>query len=349
MTLLVPLGLACVVPHDPLLLQADFPWVVLLPLLIGAQHGALAAAVSSALLAGLGALHLELRGPGSFEALGVFAAGCLCAGTIAGAARDRITAQLGRLAERASEDSRRLARLARAHAVLSLSHRKLEERLAARSWSLQGAFEDARRSLAGASSVSELGGVVLGVLSNHAQVQSATLLTFGAARGTRQPPLAVSATLGNPPAADPGHRLVRRALETRGLVALDAENADGSDETILAVAPLCTASGRLLGLVLIHELPFMAFQAEGLNALAALTALLADLLEDQFVDSQSSAELDALFSSAPPSEHELHTFPAADLLEEEPLEETRTLDGSEGSGVIDTRTGTHRRRVAQSA
>jgi hypothetical protein len=352
MSLLVPLGIACIFPNDPLLLDGRFPWVTLVPLLLGAQHGALAAAVSSALLAGLGVLHMQLNGQGSPAALAPFAAGCFAAGTIAGAARDRIQDQLVRLGTRAADDARRLSRLARAHAVLALSHRKLEERLAARSWSLASAFEDARRALASASSPAAIGDVVLGVLSNHALVQSATLLTFGEA-GAR---LDVCATLGNAPAADLQHRMVLRALESRRLVALDAESADGPDETILAVAPLCAASGRLLGLILIHELPFMAFQAESLNGLAALTALLADLLEDQFVDAEVDAELGELEPVFPPArERGLRAVsgspPSYDDAPLEPvIPEPRSLSaGDAGSGFAGTRSGTHRRNVAQSA
>lgn len=351
MSLLVPLGIACVLPHDPLLLEGRFPWVTLVPLLLGAQHGALAAAVSSVLLVGLGALHVELNGQGSFAPLGAFAAACFAVGTIAGASRDRIHTKLSRLAGRAADESRRLSRLARAHAVLALSHRRLEERLAARSWSLASAFEDARRALGGASSPGAVGELVLNVLSNHALVQSATLLTFTAegAEGEEEESLGVCATLGNAPAVDLEHRLVRRALETRRLVALDAESADGSDETILAVAPLCAASGQLLGIVLIHEMPFMAFQAESLNGMAALVALLADMLEDQFVDARSETELEALFAPAA-GERGLHAVPSLDGPHEPVAPTARRLDDPVSSDFVGTRTGAHRRRgVAQSA
>jgi hypothetical protein len=350
MSLLVPLGLACIFPNDPLLLDGRFPWVTLVPVLLGAQHGALAAAVSSALLAGLGALHMQLYGQSNLAALGPFAAGCFAAGTISGAARDRIQDRLTRLAGRAADDARRLSRLARAHAVLALSHRKLEERLAARSWSLASAFEDARRSLASASSPAALADVVLGVLSNHALVQSATLLTFDEQNGDLE--LGVCATLGNAPAVDLEHRMVQRALESRRLVALDAESADGPDETILAVAPLCAASGRLLGLVLIHELPFMAFQAESLNGLAALTALLADLLEDQFVDAEVDAELGELEPVFPPArERGLRAVSGYDGPLEPVTPEPRSLNvGEAGSGIVGVRSGARRQRnVAQSA
>src|SRR5690606_10336043 len=82
-------------------------------------------------------------------------------------------------------------------------------------------------------------------------------------------------------------------------VALDGESADGLEHDVLAVAPLVAASGRLLGLVAIHEMPFMAFQAESLKGLAAVTALLADMLEDHVVGARDEDAL--LLSLAPGS------------------------------------------------
>ena len=349
MTLLPPLGLAFIVPADPLLLESPFPWLVLLPVLIGVQHGALAATVSSALLVGAGALHQLLSGGAGFETLAAFAAGCLSAGVIAGHFHDRVQAQLARSSRAATEGARRLSRLGRAHAVLELSHQKLEERLAARSWSLVSAFEDARHTLASATSISAIGEVVLSILSNHAMVQSATLFTVGERDGRLG--LVPTASIGQPPGVDVRHRLVQRALETGRLVALDAESVDaGADDSVLAVAPLGSASGEQLGLIVIHEQPIIAFQAENLKNLAALAALLADLLEEHFVD--VAPESGTWLSLAP--ERSLRAL--ATSRPEEPIEalgaelEPSAGDDTAGPDFVGTRTGTHRRRgVAQSA
>jgi hypothetical protein len=360
MTLIPALATACLAPDDPLLLAGHFPWLVLLPLLVGVQHGALAAAVSSALLVAAGTIHDVLGGPIPLGALATFAAGCVSAGVIAGHSRDRVQARLMRLSREARQGAERLARLGRAHAVVKLSHQRLEERMAARSWSIVGAFDDARRALARQASLAGVGDVVLHVLSNHALVQSATLLTL--ARDDRgRVALEARARLGNPPHFDTAHPLVQRALDTGRLVALDAESADGgAEQDLLAVAPLGTASGRLLGLVLIHEMPFMAFQAENLKGLAALTALLADMLEDRFVEAHAEAGLQGVATPASGTrlkdEHGSVERPAADerateqWLEDELAASDAQPGATPGSEFVGTRTGTHRRRgVAQSA
>jgi len=365
-TLVPPLLAAYFAPDDPLLLGGGFPWLALVPLLIGVQHGALAGAVSSGLLVGAGIIHALLGGATAAGTLAAFAGGCLAAGVISGHFHDRVQARLARLGFEARTHGQRLARLGRAHAVLKRSHQQLEERLAARSWSLVSAFEDARRTLAGQTSLAGVGEVVLHVLQNHALVQSATLLTVAHDASGRFA-FEARARIGSPPHVDTAHPLVQRALETGRLVALDAETADaGGAHDLLAVAPLGSASGRLLGLVLVHEMPFMAFQAEHLKGLAALTALLADLLEDRFIESHAedslllslSPERSARASAAPDSEirptDERHgdERPTEEWLEDElAASEAEPLAGAAlGDDFVGTRTGTHRRRgVAQSA
>lgn len=363
-SLLPPLLATWLVPADPLLIQHNFPWFVLIPLLIGAQHGALAATLSSALLLGVGGLHSLYGRVPPLPELGAFAAGSVIIGVIAGHFRDRVQARLVRSSQQAADAARRLARLSRSHAVLELSHRKLEERLCAGNWSLVNAFDDMRRELEGATSLSDVGEVVLNVLANHATVQSATLLGVASVDRRGRIELEPRASIGNPPALDLEHRLVRRALATGRLVALDAESTDGgAADSLLCVAPLAAASGTLLGVVLIHEMPFMAFQAENLKGLAALTALIADLLEERFLESPPAEQHLSLVT-----EHGLRAVPApgaepedvfpdaafADHALPESGEVERGDPGEVDAGSEDefagTRTGTHRRRnIAQSA
>lgn len=104
----------------------------------------------------------------------------------------------------------------------------------------------------------------------------------------------------------------------------------------------------------------MAFQAENLKGLAALTALLADMLEDHFFEESAVTEQG---SEARPGEQHLSLVPERALRAvvppqpEEPtdpgLPESAAGDGTDaanGDDFVGTRTGTHRRRgMAQSA
>jgi len=358
LSLLAPLGIACVAPGDPLLSSAPFPWLALVPLLLGAWHGALAGALSTALLVSFGAVYVELTDGPELHGLASFAGGCLAIGVLTGFFRDRTQARLVSLEQRADTSARELSRVGRAHVVLELSHRQLEERLAARNWSIAAAFRDAQRALAGGASLATVGDVVLGVLSNHAFVQSATLVSATPLEGGRFE-LRPSTSLNGPAQVDLEHRLVQRALTSERLVALDAEGADlEAGESIVAVAPLRSVGGTLLGLVLVHEMPFLAFQAENLENLAALTALLADVLEERFLDAAAhEALVDAAPSVAATAARQTRDQEAARAAEpvadEVPRSAVALRSGvslRRGRAFVGTRTGTHRRRrFAQSA
>jgi len=368
LSLLVPLGIACVAPSDPLLSGAPFPWLALVPLLLGAWHGALAGALSTALLVSVGAVYVELTDGPELQGLVSFAGGCLAIGVLAGFFRDRTQARLLSLEQQSHDSARELSRVGRAHVVLELSHRQLEERLAARNWSIASAFRDAQRALAGGASLATVGDVVLGVLSNHAFVQSATLVSATPGKAGRYE-LRPSTSINGPARIDLEHRLVQRALTSGRLVALDAEGADlEAGESIVAVAPLRSVSGKLLGLVLVHEMPFLAFQAENLENLAALTALLADVLEERFLDAAAhEARVDAVpdakragadeavddeeTTRAGAAETAVDDVPRSSVGLRSTASSLRSAVGlRRGRGFAGTRTGTHRRRrFAQSA
>ena len=234
--------------------------------------------------------------------------------------------------------------------MLTLSHHRLEEHLAARSWSLASAFKDVERALSGATSLATVGEVVLNVLSNHAQVQSASLVSVAPGR-RGQLALEVGTSSGGAPEVDLEHPLVKRALATGRLVALDPESNEASEESsILAVAPLRSVGGRWLGLVLIHELPFMAFQAENLKNLAALTAMLADLLEERLLDARSGAAASsevraATFTTVPATPSGV----ALELELDEMLGESSHDPQSGDSDFVGTHASRQQRRLAQSA
>lgn len=292
-SLAVPLVVWCIHPQDPLLLRAEFPWLVLLPLLIGVQHGALGAAVHTALLLALAWAHEASLGRLDLALLAPWAGGCLAAGVIAGYSRDRAHARLAQLGRRADEGSERLARLSRSHAVLRLSHQSLEQRLSAQAWSIEGALEDLRRELAAPTPLPRVCESILHFLSNHAMAQVATLFTAVSAERPdgSAGELAITATLGSPPRIEARQRLIVRALTTGHLVALDPESSElGSNEQVLAAVPLVGVGGQLIGVIAIHEMPFMAFQATNLRALAVLCAELGALLQEHLNASASVAK-----------------------------------------------------------
>jgi hypothetical protein len=266
-------------PADPYLVAAAFPWLALVPLLVGASHG-LAPGVVSAVLLAAGATAHGLRFHALQPELASWAAGCLITGAIAGQFRDAARRRRWLLDERAHGLSLQLERAQRARQMLALSHERLEQRTAAVASSLDASLQDAEQRMAQHSTGAELGQTLLEVLAMQGIVQAATLYRVLDAARSRATPIAQlgAARVGAEP-----HALVRRVLETGGFAgSADAETfASGAarDWSVVAAVPVSSASGRLVGVVAVHQMPFMALAPDQLRNTLLLASYLADLME----------------------------------------------------------------------
>lgn len=266
-------------PKDPFWMHGTVPWLVILPLLTGAQYGLAHGVLSSALLAALAYIYGGSSGHAEPALLSSWGLGALIIGAIAGQFRDAREERMTRANALVAHLSERVERAERAGRLLKLSHDRLEERLAATRWSLGGSVGDAHRKMLALCSRRELGEVLLEVLASQAMVQVASLYWAGSGQLL---PLAV-ATLGAPGQAGQLHPLVLRAWKTRRQVAVRdvSEAISGEDGAVLAAAPVITSSGHLVGVVAIHQMPFMAFHAEQLRSLLMITGQLGDMMNDR--------------------------------------------------------------------
>jgi polysaccharide biosynthesis protein PelD len=272
------LGMA-VHPKDPFWMHAPVPWLVLLPLLTGAQYGLAHGVVSSAVLTALAYVYSGSVGHVEPHLLSSWGLGALIVGAIAGQFRDAREERMQRANALVAHLSERVERAERTGRLMKLSHERLEERLAASRWSLGGSLEGAQRKMSELCSRRELGETMLDVLASQAMVQVASLYWAGSAPLL---PLAV-ATLGAPNQGRSLHPLVQRAWKTRRLCAVGdvSEAISGDDGAVLAAAPVITASGHLVGVVAIHQMPFMAFHAEQLRSLLMIVGQLGDMMNDR--------------------------------------------------------------------
>jgi len=208
-----------------------------------------------------------------------FGAGGTALGALAGQLRDSWQHRQQGLAARAREAEDQLERLSRSYAVLQLSHTHLADRLAADTWSIEACLEEAARAIRGASSLDESAQALLEVLATHGSVQAAAVYEVEGAQ-LRRVPLAV---LGEPVVAVTDHPIVQRALDTRQLVALCGQEPWAGDDSVLAAIPLLSTRRRLLAVIVVHHMPFMAFHSEHLERLVVICSRLADLVEEQLV------------------------------------------------------------------
>jgi hypothetical protein len=274
---------------DPFWTQGGFPWVVLVPLAVGVQHGLLPALASTVLL-GLGAqLHASALNVANLAASSSGAAlstwtGCWVVAALAGGFKQHAVRAERAEHERAEELKRRLQRSLRQQRVVALSHRRLEERLAADAWSLAGVVSLARRELEQASTAVRAYQVLLDVLASQAQIQVAA---FFACRDPHAAPAhaelepaalcALGRVAAEPAGAPaPQQAVVLRALRTGSVALLAPEGHSGGAGSVLAAVPLWTSDGRLLGIVAVYEMSFISFRRETFMELDTIAHALAD-------------------------------------------------------------------------
>src|SRR2546423_5691620 len=130
-------------PSDPLLLEARFPWLVLVPLLLALRYGALPGVASIAVFAALWWVEREAGllppAPPTLQLTGALMLTLIC-GEFAGLWEARVSRAEGSL--RYLQE--KLERLTRQHYVLLTSHRRLEQEQLARPVTLRASLARVR-------------------------------------------------------------------------------------------------------------------------------------------------------------------------------------------------------------
>lgn len=276
-------------PADPYMLHSPFPWLMLAPLAVALQHGLWAGLLSSAVLSGLAGWQAISAGsvPAPFASWSI---GCALTALIAGQIRDSVRGRTDKLAERADHLQDWLERSERSRHLIQLSHAKLEERVVSSRSSLAASIDDAERRMNEGQSMQDLAQVLLEVLAAQGHLHSATLYMAGRDHGLllSEP----AASFGGSGESSARHALVVRAFTTGKLAAIvDQLEAARNDTSVLAAVPLITARRRTVGVVAVHQLPFMMFHEDHLKQVFVLAGHLADLLFDRWSEVHGERQL----------------------------------------------------------
>ncbi len=281
-------------PGNPLLLDLGFPWAWLLPLVLALRYGTLAGiGAALMLLGGWFLFHRIGAQPGAFPRP-FFIGGTLLvllAGQFGDVCASRRARQ--RLIHRYLDE--RLAALTRQHYLLRISHARLESDLLARPTTLRDTLARLRTATAEQAGVEpQLAAAVRGerlppralaaavpmmqLAAQACQLEAAALYPCD---GERVLPKA-AATVGPGCRLDAGDPLLRRCLQTRQLAHRRADGGDGGDgvhSRYLAVAPVLAGPDRLLGVLVIERMPFLALHHDNLELLLVLLGYYADGVE----------------------------------------------------------------------
>ncbi|MET0340403.1 MAG: hypothetical protein ABW252_05345, partial [Polyangiales bacterium] len=116
-----------------------------------------------------------------------------------------------------------------------------------------------------------------------------------------QMPMFPTARVSAPDSVDATHAMIRAAFQRGTLVMVDrnARADHGELHDVLIALPLIASDGRIVGVVAIHELPFVAFHDVHFALLSTLVTRLADRLAAAAAAAHAPAS--TLLASDPPS------------------------------------------------
>ncbi|MFN4003354.1 MAG: PelD GGDEF domain-containing protein [Hylemonella sp.] len=268
-------------PADPLLTQAQFPWIWFAPVLVALRYGVTPGLTSCVPLVALWyAAEQAGRVPADFGLEYFFGGGLLV--LICGEYSDVWRDRNARMDETNVYLAERLSRITKRHLLLNLSHDRLEHEMLSRPTSLRDALvrlraltlqEDGRQPLPGA-------GQLLQLLAQYVNLQSAALYTAQADGPQRWALGPEVARLGEPVPLrtdDELYELAQREQQLAHIAQQDLSLERSSEQLI--VAPLLTSDGTPIGVLSVSRIPFFALHVENLQMLSVILSYYADLVQ----------------------------------------------------------------------
>lgn len=282
-TLAMPLLGLWLWPEDPLFVYADFPWLIMAPLLAGLRYGFAYGFISALLLILAIAVSWRWQWLPIVHFPKEYSLGLLLTGMLAGEFCDMWTRRTRHLAASNEYRRMRMDEFTRAYHLLKVSHDRLEHRLAANTQSLREALHGMRRRLlttdsANTGTLHEQGDLILGILANYGQIQVASLY---AVNGNAELEFPAAARLGTGRPFDATDPLIAEALRSGQMACVHAgTNARHEDDhtSLLATLPIIDVTGHLWAMVVVNEMSFVAFQEDNLKFLAVMAGHIGDIL-----------------------------------------------------------------------
>jgi polysaccharide biosynthesis protein PelD len=244
-----------IAPKDPFGINAQFPWMLIVPLVVAMRYGTVIGIYASMLVVAVWATLPTLAlAPPDQEFPKAYFLGGLIIVLIAGQFADIWNSRLEKIKEVNAYIDARLSSLTRNHYLLRLSHERIEQDLLIRPTTLRDLLLELRTKINLQTDALPGATEYLRLLAQSCEVECAGLFVptdsaRGPAGGWERTPAAQLAEAQELLLADP---LVVRALET-GNLTHPQDDANLDDSRYLAVIPLVTGNRRTIGLVAIER------------------------------------------------------------------------------------------------
>ena len=200
-----------------------------------------------------------------------WAIGVLVVAMVAGEFRDIWGRRLHRLEGAYQYRAERLEEFTRSYQLLRLSHDRLEQTVANSGFSLR---EGIMRLQSGLETIDGLTQASFArLLEFVAEYAALTQACIAGLSGDRVDPGRVLATVGERFPIDESDPVVRAALESGELAAVNLVNERAIDQNTLLVAlPLADSTGDVHAILLVRSMPFFAFHEDNLKLIEVLAA-----------------------------------------------------------------------------
>ena len=270
---------------DPLLLNSGFPWLWLAPFVIALRYGTLLGLLAGAMT--VGAWYLLGGSHGQAWPLMFFTGGLLQT-IVAGHFGDTWGHRAARASTINDYLNDRLVAITNSHYLMRLSHERLEKDLLSRPTTLRDSITELRRlSVQGESgaqdtvtppaSLRALPGAhgLLEFVAQVCQIEVAALFPVRSGQVGRE----AAARVGDDFALAPDDELVTHAISTMSVAHLKSEDIPVAQSQYLVCAPLVSADGQLLAVLVIKRMPFLSLNFDNLQLLLVLLGYYADGVE----------------------------------------------------------------------
>ncbi len=289
-TALIPLVGLWLNPQDPFFLQADFPWLVLAPLLPAVRYGffhgfisAMSLILGIAIVWRLGMLEMQ-RFPAEYSL------GILIISMFVGEFSDMWGRKLEQQRAVTDYQRMRLDEFTHNYHLLKVSHDRLEQRLAASNVSLREALLTLRKEMLDSDGkmvgLESVASRVLGLYASFCQLRVAALYEVKKDRLV----IPAVARIGKESAVDIFDPMIRNTVSEGVLYSVRGSSTSTSAHRLLATIPIVDVTGVVWNIITVHDMPFMALQEENLMLMAVMGGYLGDIIHS---GQRSGGEKDA--------------------------------------------------------
>ena len=276
--ILILMVLRLVRPDDPLLSQLEFPWIWLVASIFSLRYGAILGVVAGLCIAA--GWFYDYSGDYSMGGMADFPVMLFVGGmaqlVITGHFCDVWAIRTRRLKALNSYLDDSLVSLTNQHYLLKASHERLERDSLLKPYTLRDAFEQMRQlPCTPDGTPMPHAAAMLTFVATGCQISQASLFV-GDEKGLSREPIAFVGAKFELDARDP---LLKECLRLGELVHLRQSESDECPS--LVCAPVETAAGRLLGVLVIKRMAFLALNEENLQLLRILLSFYADGIDHE--------------------------------------------------------------------